>query len=465
MGMREKAEETVVVRTNEIRLVRRPDSDRWQAHYKVEAIGRWLRKATGTADLDKAKSIAEEKWMEARILARSGHPVISKKFKAVAETVLLALEAKIAADGTKRGSNNDYLATIKGYLIPFFGNFNVDRISTDVFNDFCEWRRQKVGKELSQSAQSNHNAALNLVFDHAVEKGFMTTLQRPVLKNTGEAGGRRPDFSAKEIEAICAHLPGWVNDARLERSRMIRELLAVYIPFVAATGMRPGTEIEFLEWRHLEVHRMGDEPVLYAHIQRGKTVKKNKPMGAVLHRSCWLLLEKIRQFTPELADKTLYQVLDEKPALKIFRMRDGTQPNQLSKQFKQLLIELKMLDCPITGDERTLYSLRHYAITQLVAKGLTAEQIQSQVRTSAVMIAKYYNHMKPLMNAAQFAGQGSGQAGDAISQIINNTPNDNMLHFAEITTGMSLSLVMQNKSAVDELREALEQASAGEAPK
>ena len=464
MGMREKAEETVVVRPNEIRLVRRPDSDRWQAHYKVEAIGRWLRKATGTADLDKAKSIAEEKWMEARILARSGHPVISKKFKAVAETVLLALEAKIAADGTKRGSNNDYLATIKGYLIPFFGNYNVDRVTTDVFNDFCEWRRQKVGKELSQSAQSNHNAALNLVFDHAVEKGFMTTLQRPVLKNTGEAGGRRPDFSVKEVEAICAHLPGWINDARLERSRMIRELLAVYIPFVAATGMRPGTEIEFLEWRHLEVHNMGEEPVIYAHIQRGKTVKKGKPMGAVLHRSCWLLLEKIRQFTPELADKTLYQVLDEKPALKIFRMRDGTQPNQLSKQFKQLLIELKMLDCPITGDERTLYSLRHYAITQLVAKGLTAEQIQSQVRTSAVMIAKYYNHMKPLMNAAQFAGQGSGQAGDEISQIINNTPNDNMLHFAEITTGLSLSLVMQNKPAVDELREALNQASAGAAP-
>ena len=462
--MREKSEETVVVRPNEIRLVRRPDSDRWQAHYKVEAIGRWLRKATGTADLDRARLIAEEQWMEARILARSGHPVVSKKFKAVAETVQKDLEAKIAADGTKRGSNNDYVATIKNYLIPYFGNYNVDRVTTEVFNDFCEWRRQKVGKELSQSAQSNHNAALNLVFDHAIEKGFMTTLQRPALKNNGVAGGRRPDFSAKDVEVICGHLPGWVNDARLERSRMIRELLSVYIPFVAATGMRPGTEMEFLEWRHLEVHKVGDEPVLYAHIQRGKTVKKNKPMGAVLHRSCWLLLEKIRQFTPEFAGKTLHQVLDEKPALKIFRMRDGTQPNQLSKQFKQLLVEMKLLDCPITGEERTLYSLRHYAITQMVAKGLTAEQMQSQVRTSAVMISKFYNHMQPLMNAAQFAGQGAGQSGDEISQIINNTPNDNMLHFAELSTGLTLSLVLQNKPAVDELREALAEASAGAAP-
>ena len=457
--MRLKSEETIVVRPNEIRLVRRPDSDRWQAHYKVEAMGRWIRKATGTADVAKARSIAEEQWMEAKILARSGHPVISKKFKALAETVLRELEIRVATDGTKRGSSNDYIAVIKNYLIPFFGNFNVDRISAEVFGNFCEWRRQKVGRELSQSAQSNHNAALNLVFDYAIEKNYMTALQRPVLKNTGEASGRRPDFSVKEIEKICAHLPSWVQNARLERSRMIRELLSVYIPFAAATGMRPGTEMEYLEWRHIEVHNLGDEPVLYAHIQRGKTVKKGKPMGAVLHRSCWLLLEKIRQYTPELKDKTLSEVLEGHYPLQIFRMRDGTQPNQLTKQFKQLLIELKLLTCPITGEERTLYSLRHYAITQLVAKGLTAEQMQSQVRTGATMIAKYYNHMQPLMNAAQFAGQGSGQTGDEISQIINNMPNDNMLHLAELSTGLSLALIMQNKPATEKLQVALELAA------
>lgn len=460
-----KSEETVVVRPNEIRLVRRPDSDRWQAHFKVDALGRWLRKATGTADLDKARLIAEEKWMEARILAKQGHPVMSKKFKAVAELVLRELEIKAAAGRTKHSSVNDYIKVINNYLVPFFGNYNVDRITTEVFNDFCEWRRQKVGRELSQSAQSNHNAALNVVFDHAVEKGFMTNLQRPVLKNTGEPGGRRPDFSSKEIETICAHLPAWSKEGHKERTRMIRELLAVYVPFAAATGMRPGTEMEFLEWRHIEVRDAGGEPVLYAHIQRGKTVKKGKPMGAVLHRSCWLLLEKIRSFTPEFEDKTLKEVLEEKHALRIFRMRDGTQPNQLSKQFKQLLIKLNLLYCPITSEERTLYSLRHYAITQLVAKGLTAEQIQAQVRTSAVMIAKYYNHMKPLMNAAQFAGQGEGQSGDEVSKIINHTPNDDMLHFAELSTELNMTLVMRNKPAVDELRDALKQASKRKSPK
>ena len=464
--MPDKSPETVVVRENEIRLVRRPDSDKWQAHFKVEAIGRWLRKATGHSDVNKAKTVAEDLYVEARVLAKAGHPVITKKFKAVAEVVLRELEIKIASDRTKRGSSNDYLNAIKAYLVPFFGNYNIDRINQTVFTEFCEWRRQKVGRELSQSAQANHNAALNRVFDYGVERGYLTTLQRPVLKNTGEAGGRRPDFSAKEVEQLISALPAWVARGRIGKTRNIRELLAIYIPFAAATGMRPGTEMEYLEWRHIEVHNLGGEPVLYAHIQKGKTVKKNKPAGAVLHRSCWLYLEKLRQLAPEFENKTIYEVLEEKPALRLFRMRGGVLPKHMTTQFKQFLEEVKLLYCPITGEERTLYSLRHFAITQLVAKGMTAEQIQSQVRTSATMISKFYNHMKPLMNAAQFSGQTEVQVSgeDEVAKLLNNTSNDDLMHFAELSTGLSLALVMQNKPALEELQEALEQALKASAP-
>jgi hypothetical protein len=99
----------------------------------VDAIGKWIRKATGTADLAKARALAEEQWFEAKVLAKAGHPVVSKKFKAVAEVVLRDLEMKVAEDKTKRGSNNDYISAINGYLIPFFGGYNVDRINQAVF--------------------------------------------------------------------------------------------------------------------------------------------------------------------------------------------------------------------------------------------------------------------------------------------------------------------------------------------
>lgn len=455
--MVDKAAETVVVRENEIRLVRRPDSDRWQAHYKVNLLGVWIRKATGTPHVHEAREIAEEFWMEAKVLAKGGHPVVSRKFKAVAEVVLRDLEVKVAADKTKRGSNNDYISALRGYLIPFFGPYNIDRIRQEVFTDFCEWRRQKVGRELSKSAQANHNAALSLVFDYGIERSYLMRSQIPVLKNTGEASGRRPDFSVKEVEKILAYLPTWIEQAREGKSKNLRELLSVYIPFAAATGMRPGTEMDNLEWRHIVVHKQGDEEaVLYAHIQKGKTVKKGKQSGAVLHRSCWLLLEKLRQMAPEFAGMTLGEVLNAKSEKLLFRMRDGAQPNQLTKQFKVLLKELDLLKCPITGEDRVLYSLRHHAITQLVASGTTAEQMQLQVRTSAPMISKHYNHMQPLMNAARFSGQGDiHEREDEIAQIINNTPHDNLMHFAELSTGKSLALIMQNVQATQELRDAL----------
>ncbi len=136
--MRTRSEETVVVKENAIRLVRRADSRHWQAHYKVEQIGKWVRKATKKTNLAEAKAIAEEFWVQAKVLARNGHSVISKRFKAVAEIVQAELESKVQADRTKRGSNNDYLSALRNYLVPFFGNYNINGITQEVFTKFCD---------------------------------------------------------------------------------------------------------------------------------------------------------------------------------------------------------------------------------------------------------------------------------------------------------------------------------------
>ena len=61
------------------------------------------------------------------------------------------------------------MSAIKLYLIPFYGLYNVDGIKPAVISEFHVWRRDKVGRELSGSAQNNHNAALNLIFDESIE--------------------------------------------------------------------------------------------------------------------------------------------------------------------------------------------------------------------------------------------------------------------------------------------------------
>ncbi len=125
--MRVPSVQTVVVKPEQIRLVRRGDSKKWQAHYKLEHVKTWFRRSTDTANVKEAAKIAERLWMKATFDFEEGRPVISRRFKPVAEVVLHRMEAEIAA-GTAKPSTRDYVSAIRLYLIPFYGAYNIDGI-------------------------------------------------------------------------------------------------------------------------------------------------------------------------------------------------------------------------------------------------------------------------------------------------------------------------------------------------
>lgn len=104
----------------------------------MDKLGVWIRKSTKTDNVDEAREFAEEKWVEAKILAQQGHPVLSKNFRVVAEAVLIDLHRKIAASGNKRGSNNYDVSAIQTYLIPFFSGYIINRIAQLQINEFHE---------------------------------------------------------------------------------------------------------------------------------------------------------------------------------------------------------------------------------------------------------------------------------------------------------------------------------------
>ena len=87
-------------------------------------------------------------------------------------------------------------------MIPILGNHNVDRIDNAVLVEFQKQRLTMMGKTPSASVLNNHNSALNRVFDEALERGYMTKLQAPVLRNDGLKSERRPDFTLEEYQAL-----------------------------------------------------------------------------------------------------------------------------------------------------------------------------------------------------------------------------------------------------------------------
>jgi integrase len=452
--MRVPSNETVVVKPELIRLVRRDDSKKWQAHYKLDDLKTWFRRSTDTADVKEAARIAERMWMKATFDFEEGRPVTSKKFKPVAQIVLHRLEAEIAA-GTAKPSARDYVSAIKLYLIPFYGLYNVDGIKPAVISEFHVWRRDKVGRELSGSAQNNHNAALNLIFDEAIERGYMTAYERPMTKNTGAESDRRAEFSHEELEAMMQYAAKFISNGRTARTKIIRELLAIYVPFMAATGMRPGTEAEYLEWRHIDVEVRYGQPILHFRLQRGKRGARN----FVAHNSCWLLLERLRQLSPDLSSMTLEEVLKKKIPKLLFRLSDGSVPDNWNKPFRQWLEDSELLNCPVTGKERSLYSLRHYYATQRLLEGIPIHDLAEQMGTSVLMITKHYSHLTPLMKAKQFAGvvdeTASTQAAQIKAIMSAQMANNNIMNLVQMGTGLVMPLIAQNSELTDDFENRL----------
>ena len=452
--MRIVSTESIVVKPEQIRLVRRDDSKKWQVHYKLEGVKTWFRRSSDTADVKEASRIAERMWMKATFDHEEGRPVISKKFKPVAEIVLRRMEAEIAA-GTAKPSFRDYVSAIKLYLIPFYGLYNVDGIKPSTISEFHVWRREKVGRELSGSAQNNHNAALNLIFDEAIERGYMTAHERPLTKNTGADSDRRAEFSHEELEVMMKYAAKFILDGRTARTKIIRELLAIYVPFMAATGMRPGTEAEYLEWRHIDVEVRDGQPILHFRLQRGKRGARN----FVAHNSCWLLLERLRQLSPDLNHMTLEEVLKKKIPKLLFRLSDGSVPDNWNKPFRQWLEESELLNCPVTGKERSLYSLRHYYATQRLLEGIPIHDLAEQMGTSVLMITKHYSHLTPLMKAKQFAGVVDESASTEAAQIkaimSAQMANNNIMNLVQMGTGLVMPLIAQNPKLTDDFENRL----------
>ena len=383
--------------------------------------------------------------MKATFDQEDGRPVISRRFKPVAEVVLRRLDAEILA-ATAKPSAKDYVSAIRLYLIPFYGNYNIDGIKPAVISEFHVWRRERVGRELSGSAQNNHNAALNLIFDEAIERGYLTEYARPATKNTGADSDRRAEFSHEELEAMMVHAPKFIADGRTARTKMIRELLAIYVPFMAATGMRAGTEAEFLEWRHIDVEVRDGQPVLHFRLQRGKLGARN----FVAHNSCWLLLERLRQLSPGLVSMTLDEVLKKRLPHRLFRLSDGSVPDNWNKPFRQWLEGASLLNCPVTGKERSLYSLRHYYATQRLLEGIPIHDLSQQMGTSVLMITKHYSHLTSLMKAKQFAGvvdaNATGEAAQIRGIMAAQMANNNILSLVQMGTGLTMRLVLQSPS-------------------
>jgi len=443
------AAETVVLIKGSINLVRRTDSNKWQVHYKVAGMRGWVRKGTGTPDLELAKQFAMREQMRAELLIEQGRPITSKKFKQVAGAVVKRLEERIAG-GTNKPVDKDYLSALNRWLIPYYKDINVDCITQDHINGFHEDRTEKAGRELSSSAQNNHNSAFNLVMDEAIERGYMKEFNRPALKNTGAATGRRAEFTKAELLQLAGSNDDWIEKAHQNKTKEIRRVTKWYVFFLATTGMRAGTEAEFMEWRNIKrgMDAKGNEQ-LEIRLRKGKRGAR----ALVAGMECWAYLDKLRELNPRLVGKTLNEVLDGDYDMRVFALPDGTQPDSFNKPFRAWL-KAESLLVGAGGEERSLYSLRHYYATQMLYAGKNKDWLAKQMGTSSTMLDRHYGHLNPLLLGGEFSGASLDDSPEMELKVKllmeQRQIAQSFMQMAELSTGITLSLQLHNEGLTDE---------------
>lgn len=423
LSMTSRLETTHQVFPKRLVVYKRERCTTWQCRYKVS--GNWLRASTNHHDLNLAKERAREILIEAEIRERAGLPTVTRRFKDIAQ---LAIDRMTKETSVNQGKviYKDYIRVIKDYLIPSLGNQLITNIDYDALEKLDKDRKEKMGKSPTVSTLRTQNAALNRVFDEAVMRGFIAEISRPKLDSKGKRGDRRPSFELHEVKALLANLPSWIDAARSDESRERRELMRDYIEALIDTGARPGVELLDIKWKQIRFMTSPDITKTGEFDEEGEEIELCN-----LNRTCELTVTGktgTRQIIGRLPTvKVLLRIAKRNYGLDgslvnplpelvnpnnddyVFRMKDGTDPNEsFQKMFMVFLEDHNLLWDPKTNQKRVFYSLRHtYATLSLTHDKVPIHTLAKQMGTSVLMIEKHYSHLKVIQAAEQLRGDAT----------------------------------------------------------
>jgi integrase len=378
-----------------VTLYRRPNSSQWQCRFKL-STGAWHSASTGSDQVAEATTQAIAIYETVKVKLASDLVIKTKTFRQLA-TQELAAAARVVQVNPNKRTHVDYINIYTKYLIPFFGNYQVNDITQELVDDYVAWRISQMGKNPKTYNQRRHAGLYKRVIERARDQGLIHRNRTiPLLEVNADRAEIRPAFNQQEVNYLLEYMRDWERFGRNQRSNHMRRLCRVYVEFLLGTGIRQGTESMLIRWKALQWHWIGEQRYLRIWVS-GKT----GPRYLIARHFVIEALERLIAWQA-LPYDNLEAVIEAKLDRKVFVFPEGDAPHSLDDVFERLMVESNLLK-DATGKNRTLYSLRHTYATFALAEGIDIHTLARQMGTSTLMIEKHYSKLTPMMAAAKLA--------------------------------------------------------------
>lgn len=364
----------------------------WQVrcYLKGKTYTQSLKTTSKQAAISQAKQFFHIKTAELyadKIVARSDRKI---KFADLIPAVVVGLQARVKRGEFAAANIPIFLNRMHNSILPYFGTMTMEQITYRHLNDFME---QMSNRDLSATTVHQHMVAIRKVFAHAHGNNIIkSTPKFPVIKVADKPRGSFSITEYRDLVRLARQRVGErVPDEFSKKYRSSNDILQKYgrinadlhwlIRFMVNGFMRP-SDIKFIKHKHVTVVR-GKH--IYLRLNLPETKKHDKPI-VTLQPAVFvyerLLAQQIDDGYGRPDDYLFLPSLDNRKWLLI----------AYGWQFMYIQSLAGIAANVANGQTRTIYSLRHTAMTFRLLYGgkIDLLTLAKNARTSVEMIERFY---------------------------------------------------------------------------
>ena len=331
-------------------------------------------------------------------------------FKYLAKRALEIEEGKLLLQEITPQTHAMFISRVNRFLVPYFGEDQSRDIDYQKISEFIAHLR---AESIGAVTIKQYLGLLKRVLTVGLSEGLLS--QVPLIPKVKAKSIPRGSFTVKEYSCILraskelSKIVDKVNEpthrntasgAFIKTESIPKEIIWM-IGFMVNTFVRP-VDIKLIKYKHIEIVR-GEYD--YLRITLPETKKHSGQIVSM--KAAVRIFEALKQHQAKRgfgnAEDYLFlpQVCDRQSAIQL-----------ISGHFRKVLLKTN-LERGQAGQVRTLYSLRHTAITfrLLYGKGIDLLTLARNARTSVEMIERFYSsNLTAEMNIGMLQSKRTGKA-------------------------------------------------------